>query len=257
LGVANLSFRSLPLWLLGYPSAAKSDTDDAIRYAREIGHPTSLILALIYKNLLEVFFTGDYISAIASINEVVSLADKSGAFMWKAAATYCLGYLKALTGEPLEGLPLIETNIAIWQSAGAKMFGPLFSSYTARAYLDAGKFDAARQSIQGAMAAIQSTGESWVEAEANRVAGEIAAMSPAQDALQAEGHFQTALQIARQQQAKSWEVRAAMSMARLWRDQGKVSEARELLAPLYGWFTEGFDTRDLKEAKAFLEELEA
>ena len=107
------------------------------------------------------------------------------------------------------------------------------------------------------MTTIQVTGERWSEAEVNRVAGEIAAKSPEQDASKAEARFQTALRIARQQQAKSWELRAAMSLARLWRDQGKVQQARELLAPVYGWFTEGFDTRDLKEAKELLEELAA
>jgi predicted ATPase len=135
------------------------------------------------------------------------------------------------------------------------MFLPLFLGYAARAYLDAGNFEAAYQSVQKAMTAIQATGERWVEAEANRVAGEIAAKRPERDTTNAESHFHTALQIARQQQAKSWELRAAMSLARLWRDQGKVQEARELLAPVYGWFTEGFDTRDLKEAKVLLAEL--
>jgi predicted ATPase len=257
LEVANRSFRSLALWLLGHPLAAQSDNNEAIRYAREIGHPVSLILALTYKNLVEVFFTGDYQSAITSINEVVSLAEKSGALMWKVAATFCRGYVTALTGKPLDGLPLIETNVAVWQSAGAKMFRPLLLAYTARAYLDAGKFDAARQSIQEAMTAIQTTGERWVEAEVNRVAGEIAARSLDPDTINAEAYFQAALQVAYSQQAKSWELRAAMSMARLWRDQGKVQQSRDLLAPVYGWFTEGFDTRDLKEAKALLEELAA
>jgi predicted ATPase len=93
------------------------------------------------------------------------------------------------------------------------------------------------------------------DAEANRIAGEIALMSPEPDTAKAEACFDCALAVARQQQAKSWELRAAMSMALLWRDQGKRSEARELLAPVYGWFTEGFDTRDLKEAKVLLDEL--
>ena len=211
LGVANLSFRSLALWLLGHPLAAQSDNNEAIRYAREIGHP----------------------------------------------ASFCRGYVYALTGKPFEGLPLIEPNVAVWQSAGAKMFRPLLLGHTAQAYLDAGKFDAARQSIQEAMTAIQATGERWIEAEVNRVAGEIVAKPPERDTINAEAHFQTALQIARQQQAKSWELRAATSLARLWRDQGKPQQARELLAPVYGWFTEGFNTRDLKEAKALLEELAA
>jgi predicted ATPase len=95
------------------------------------------------------------------------------------------------------------------------------------------------------------------EAEVLRVAGDIALKPPEQDAAKAEAYFERSRAVARQQQAKSWELRAAMSMARLWRDQGKRDEARELLAPVYGWFIEGFDTRDLKEAKALLEELAA
>jgi predicted ATPase len=105
------------------------------------------------------------------------------------------------------------------------------------------------------MTGMETTKEKWCEAEVNRAAGEIALKSPAQDTARAEGYFKRALTVARQQQAKSWELRAAMSMARLWRDQGKRDEARELLAPVCGWFTEGFDTRDLKEAKALLDEL--
>jgi predicted ATPase len=112
-----------------------------------------------------------------------------------------------------------------------------------------------RRPISEAMTAVETTKERWYEAETNRVAGEIALKSPEPDAAKAEGYFERALSVARQQQAKSWELRASMSLARLWRDQGKVSEARELLAPVYGWFTEGFDTHDLKEAKAMLEEL--
>jgi hypothetical protein len=99
------------------------------------------------------------------------------------------------------------------------------------------------------------TKQRWWEAEVHRVAGEIALRSPEPNAAKAQAYFQRALVVARQQQAKSWELHASMSLARLWRDQGKVQQARELLAPVYGWFTEGFDTRDLKAAKALLEEL--
>jgi predicted ATPase len=105
------------------------------------------------------------------------------------------------------------------------------------------------------MAAVETTKERWCEAEVHRVAGEIALTSLQSDAAKAEAYFERALAVARAQNAKSWELRAAMSMARLWRDQGKRDEARELLAPVYGWFTEGFDTLDLKEAKALLDEL--
>ena len=105
------------------------------------------------------------------------------------------------------------------------------------------------------MTAMETTKETWCEAEVHRVVGEIALMSVHPDAAKAETYFDHALAVARQQQAKSWELRAAMSMARLWRDQGKRDEARELLAPVYGWFTEGFDTLDLKEAENLLDEL--
>jgi predicted ATPase len=102
---------------------------------------------------------------------------------------------------------------------------------------------------------VERSKEKWCEAEVNRIAGEVVLKSPAPDTGKAEKYFDCALGVARQQQTKSWELRAAMSLARLWRDQGKVQQARELLAPVYGWFTEGFDTRDLKEAKALLEQL--
>jgi predicted ATPase len=102
---------------------------------------------------------------------------------------------------------------------------------------------------------VETTKETSFEAEVNRIAGEIALKSPERDGAKAQAYFDRALTVACQQQAKSWELRAAMSMARLWRDQGKRAEARELLAPVYGWFTEGFDTHDPKEAKALLDEL--
>ena len=120
-----------------------------------------------------------------------------------------------------------------------------------------GEFDTAWRCVDEAMAAIATTEETWCEAEVNRIAGEIALMPANPNAAKAKRSFERALAVARQQQAKSWELRAAMSLARLWRDQGKVQQARELLAPVYGWFTEGFDTLDLKEAKALLEELVA
>jgi predicted ATPase len=105
------------------------------------------------------------------------------------------------------------------------------------------------------MTAVATTKEKWFEAEVHRIAGDIALLPPEPDGAKAEAYFERALTVARKQQAKSWELRASMSLARIWRDQGKVQQARELLAPVYGWFTEGLDTVDLKEAKALLEDL--
>jgi predicted ATPase len=127
----------------------------------------------------------------------------------------------------------------------------------AKAHAELGQFDDAWRCIGESLTAVETTKERWCEAEINRVAGEIARKAPEPDTAKAEAYFERALSIARQQHAKSWELRAAMSLARLWRDQGKRDEARELLAPVYGWFTEGFDTLDLKEAKALLDELAA
>jgi predicted ATPase len=137
------------------------------------------------------------------------------------------------------------------------MYVPFYLSHLARAYAELGHFDDAWRCIGEAIGAIETTKEKWCEAEVKRIAGEVALLSPQRDATKAEEYFEHALAVARQQKAKSWELRAAMNLARLWRDQGKVQQARELLAPVYGWFTEGFDTLDLTEAKVFLEELAA
>ena len=135
------------------------------------------------------------------------------------------------------------------------MILPLHLSLLARANADVGQFDDARRSIDEALAMVETTKERWCEAEVDRIAGEVVLMLPKPDLEKAEAYFERALAISREQHAKSWELRAAMSMARLWRDLGKPQQARELLAPVYGWFTEGFDTRDLKEAKELLDAL--
>jgi predicted ATPase len=127
----------------------------------------------------------------------------------------------------------------------------------ARAHAELGQFDDAWRCISEAITAMETTKERWCEAEVNRNAGEIALKSPEPDAAKAEVYFERALAVARKQQAKSWELRAATSKARLYRDKGKRDEARELLAPVYGWFTDGFDALDLKAAKALLDELHA
>ena len=132
------------------------------------------------------------------------------------------------------------------------MWMPLWLSYLTRANAEIGEFDNARRCIGEAMAAVETAKEKWCEAEVNRIGGEIALLSPEPDPAKAEVYFARALAVAREQQAKSWELRAATSMARLWRDQGKGNEACKLLALVYDWFSEGLDTRDLKEARDLL-----
>jgi predicted ATPase len=135
------------------------------------------------------------------------------------------------------------------------VFTPSYLSFLARAYADVGQFNESWRCIGEAMTKVETTKEKWCEAEVHRTAGEITLLSPEPDAAKAESYFERALAVAQAQQAKSWELRAATSMARLWRDQGKRQQALDLLAPVHGWFTEGFETLDLKEAKARLDEL--
>ena len=167
------------------------------------------------------------------------------------------GWIFTETGKASDAVRAITSGINSLRSTGAILYEPWHLWYLAMAYAELGQPDDARRCIDDAIDKVERSKERWAEAEVHRIAGEIALKSPAPDLERAEACFNHALAVARKQQAKSWEQRAAMSMARLWRDQGKRDEARELLAPVYGWFTEGFDTRDLKEAKGLLDELGA
>jgi len=160
-----------------------------------------------------------------------------------------------MTGNAKDAVQTITSGLAAYRSTGAALWLPFYLSYLTKSYAALGQFDDASRSVDEAKTVIERTKETWFEADVHRIAGEIALLSPKPDAAKAEAYFERALAVARQQQAKSWELRAAMSMARLWRSQGKAQQARELLAPVYGWFTEGFDTIDLREGKALLEEL--
>jgi class 3 adenylate cyclase/predicted ATPase len=253
-GVAILSWRQLALWLVGRPEAALADTDRTLKNARQIGHAATLMYALGFTPWTHIH-CGDFATATAQADELVALADEKGTMFWKAFGMMNQGWLLALTGKASNAVQVMTSGINLWRSTGAIIWLPLYLPSLATAYAELGRFDDAWRCIGEAMTAVENTRERWCEAEVNRMAGEIALKSPSPDAAKAETHFERALSVARAQQAKSWELRAAMSMARLWRDQGKRDEARELLAPVYGWFTEGFDTRDLQDAKKLLDEV--
>ena len=252
--VAIFSHRSWALWMLGYPEAALADADHALKDAREIGQAATLMNALSMPSFTHVL-CGNYAAAKARSDEVIALANEKGALFWKASGMIVQACVLALTGETSDAVQKLNSGIATFRSTGATAFTPWYLSILARAYAELGQFDDAWRCIGEAITAVKTTKETMHEADVHRIAGEIALLSPEPDAAKAEAYFERALVVARQQQAKSWELRAAMSMARLWRDQGKRDEARTLLAPVYGWFTEGFDTLDLKEAKALLDEL--
>jgi predicted ATPase len=252
--VAALSFRSWALWALGYPEAALADLHHAVKDAREFGQAATLFYAMTVTSLTHIYL-GNYPAANAQSSEVIAAADEKGAALWKAFGILNQGCVLALTGKASDAVQMVTSGLAASRSTRATVWEPFFLSCLARAYAELGQFNEAWQCIAEAMTGMETTKETWCKAEVHRLAGEIALLSPEPDATKARSYFENALAIARRQHAKSWELRAAMSLARLWRDQGKMQQARELLAAVYGWFTEGFDTRDLKEAKALLEEL--
>jgi class 3 adenylate cyclase/predicted ATPase len=255
-GVVVLCLRSWTKWLLGYPEAALADAERAVRDARETGQAATLMYAL-FSAARAPLECGNYSAGNALISELHALADDKGTVFWKASGMVYRGCVLALTGQTVQAVHEIGSGIAALQSTGATIWILNYLSFLGRAYAELGHFDDAWRCIRDAETALRLTKPRLFEAEVNRIAGEIALMSPEEDTAKAEAYFERALTVARQQQAKSWELRAPMSMARLRRTQGKPKEARELLAPVYGWFTEGFDTLDLKEAKALLEELAA
>jgi len=249
-----LSWRSLALWMLGFPEAALTDANRALKDADELGHAATLMNAQGLTSSTHVL-CGNYATANGPFDQLVTLADEKGSLFWKAIGMMGQGWILALTGRASDGVEKLTAALNTWRSTGATLCVPTWLSGLARAYAKLGQFDDAWRCIGEAMTTVETTNERWFEAYTHHIAGEIALMSPEPDAAKAEAYFERALAVARKQQAKSWELRAAMGLARLKRDQGKRDEAHDLLAPVYGWFTEGFDTLDLKEAKTLLDEL--
>jgi class 3 adenylate cyclase/predicted ATPase len=255
LGVTLLSVHSGALWELGYPAASRNEGERAVNEAREIGQAATLMFALFWASWHHMLY-GHYAEAQSLLDELAALAgEKDASLFWKATEIAFRGALFAETGNASEAVRAITSGMTSLRSTGATLYEPWHLWHLAVAYAELGQHDDAQRCIDDAIDKVERSKEKWCEAEVHRIAGEIALKSLAADTEKAEKHFERAVSVARQRQMKSFELRAAMSMARLWRDQGKPQQARELLAPVYGWFTEGFDTLDLKEAKALLEEL--
>jgi predicted ATPase len=183
------------------------------------------------------------------------LADEKGSALWKAFGVLLQGVLLALTGRLSESGHTITAGMSALRATGSTLWMPFWSSCLAKSCIGLGQTDEAWRCIDEAMTTIKTSKEKLFEPEVNRLAGEIALLSAEPDIREAEAHFARSLAIAREQGAKSWELRAATSLARLWNGRSECNEARRLLAPIYGWFTEGFLTRDLQEAKNLLDEL--
>jgi tetratricopeptide (TPR) repeat protein len=218
--VGILCYRSIALWALGYPKAARAGTEQALSEAREIGHAATLFATMAGASITQLI-SGDFAAAQEQSNELVALAEARRSIYWKAVGMMRRASVLALTGKPSDAIGIFTLVIPAWRATGTTNYLPIYLSLLAKACGELGRFDDAWSYIDDAAVTVERTKETWYEAEVHRIAGEIALMSPEPDPAKAEACFERALAVARSQQAKSWELRAATSMARLWRDQGK------------------------------------
>jgi predicted ATPase len=240
------------LLCLGFPNRALAQSRRAIAEAQTMAHPPSLAVSLSVGTLL-LSLIGDDAGLAEHADQLVAVAAEQGFPHWAAAGTMFRGWTKVKNGKVEEGISLLRSGLTAYRATGAELWMPRFIALLAAAWEIAGKIERVAVLLDEALQIVERTGERWFAAELNRHKGHLLLRQGHAEA--AEELYRKALGIARAQQAKLWGLRAAVSLARLRRDQGRPAEARDLLAPVYGWFTEGFDTQDLKETKALLDEL--
>jgi predicted ATPase len=251
-GVQCLAVAALTLWCLGYPAQAVRRSQEALALAQEIAHPYSLAVAQHWAaNLYHRRREAPAVQAHADVLLLLATAQEFPLFV--GYGTCWRGWALAIQGHSGVGLAQMQQGLAAVLATRWSLSRPFCLVLLAEAAGHAGQVAEGLRLLAEALAAFEASGRGELLAEAYRLQGELLLCQAAPEAAQAEACFRQALAIARRQQAKSWELRAAMSLSRLWQQQGKRVEAHDLLAPIYGWFTEGFDTADLKEAKALLE----
>jgi predicted ATPase len=238
------------LLALGYPEQALARSRASVAEARKLAHPPSLASVLAF-GAVPFALVGDGAVLGEWADELVAVASEQGLPFWGAIGTSYRGWVKVRNGEVSEGISLLRNGTAAFRGTGAELFAPYPVSLLASACQIAGQIGESLTVLDGALQIVQRTGERWLAAELYRHKGELLLRQRHDQA--AEELYCKALSIAVEQGAKLWELRAAANLARLRRDQGRCAEARDLLAPIYGWFTEGFDTPDLKDAKALLD----
>jgi class 3 adenylate cyclase/predicted ATPase len=246
------AYLGIVLFCLGFPGRALMPSGAAIAEARRLAHPPSVAASLnMGARLLSL--AGDDAALGEWADQLVAVATEQGFAHWRAEGMIYRGWVTVKKGDVTEGISLLRGGSAAYRSTGAEMWTPHHMAILATAYQIAEQVDDALSQLDDALRIVERTGERWLAAELNRLKGQLLLQRGRNDA--AEELYRKALSIAVEQEAKLWELRAAASLARLRRDQGRRAEARDLLAPVYGWFTEGFDTADLKETKALLDEL--
>jgi predicted ATPase len=249
---ASQAILGIVLFCLGYPDQALAQSNAAITDARRLSHPPSLAVNLSFSAVL-LSLIGDNAALGERADDLLAVATEQNFPLYHAIAPIYRGWLQVKSGDVAEGVSLLRRGSSTYRAAGSELWTPYFFVLLATAWEIAGQIEEGLTLLDDALQIVEKTGGRWLEAELNRHKGRL---------LLRQGHTETAeelyrkaLSIAREQEAKLWELRASVSLARLHRDQGRHAEAHDLMAPVYGWFTEGFDTADLKEAKALLDQL--
>jgi predicted ATPase len=247
-------FVSHALWHLGYPDLSRKRIHQALTLAEQLAHPYSRALAFDYAAMLYQFRReGDMSQALAEA--AITLCRDHGFAYYLAWGTIVQGWALAAQGQRETGMAQMNHSLAAIEATGAKLRQPYYRALLSAAYRHTGQVEEGLAILDAALSGAHKTEERWSEAELYRLEGALLLTQSSGNKSEAETCFQQALNIAQRQEAKSLELRAAMSLARLWQSQGKRQDAYDLLAPVYGWFTEGFDTADLQDAKAMLLEL--
>jgi TOMM system kinase/cyclase fusion protein len=261
-GIFCRSYGAVTLWFLGYPDQALQRTHEALALAQELAHPFSLGNALFFATWVHQFRRERHVTQELA-EAIIALGAEQGFTVLSAAGTIFRGWALvaqsrapvAGQGQEEEGIAQIYQGVAAWRATGAEVFRPYVLGLLAEVSAKVGQPEEGLTLLAEALAVANDKGERRWDAELYRLKGEVLLARSAEHHAEAETCFRQALDIARRQQAKSWELRAAISLAHLWQRQDKHAAAYDLLAPIYDWFTEGFDTADLQEAKALLEAL--
>jgi predicted ATPase len=252
-GLACRIYTAAILWLLGYPAQALARLHESLALAHELSHPFSLAWAWCWSATVSQM-RRDVPAVLTYADAAVTLSTEQGFPLWGAQGMIYRGWALAMQGKGKEGLTQVRAGVAAYRATGAAMFFPYLCTWAAEVY-DKGHMEDGLQALAEAHTLMELHEDRWWEAEVSRLRGVLLLRQPLSQQEEAETWLQRALNVARRQEAKGLELRAAMSLSRLWQRQGKRAAARALLAPIYDWFTEGFDTADLQEAKALLEEL--
>jgi predicted ATPase len=250
--IESQAFLGVVLFCLGYPDQGLAQSNAAVAEARRLAQPVSLALSLA-ANARLFSLAGEIGTLDERVEELFAVATEQGFPVWRAFGIIYCGWVKTKNGETAAGISLLRGGLDAYRVTGAELLMPHHIGLLARAYEAAGQIEEALIQLDDALQIVERTGERFLEAEFYRHKGELLLRQGHTEV--AEVLYHKALSIARNQEAKLWELRVAVSLARLWHDQGRYGQARDLLAPVYGWFTEGFATPDLKEARALLREL--